>query len=152
MLKAKDVMSHEVVTITENTVISQAAKLLFEKGYNGVPVLNAAGKLTGILCQADLVAQQKKLSLPSVFSLLDGFIPLGSIKDLDREVEKIAALTAANAMTRNPTTVSPETDLDEVASLMTDRGYHTIPVVSEGLVVGIIGLRDILATLLEKQK
>ena len=152
MLKAKDVMSHEVVTITESTEISLAAKLLFEKGFNGVPVLNASGKLTGILCQADLVAQQKKLSLPSVFSLLDGFIPLGSIKDLDREVEKIAALTAANAMTRNPTIVSPETDLDEVASLMTDRGYHTIPVVSEGVVVGIIGLRDILATLLDKQK
>lgn len=149
MLKAKDVMTREVVTITEDTEIGQAAKLLFEKGFNGVPVLNAAGRLTGILCQADLVAQQKKLSLPSVFSLLDGFIPLGSMKDLDREVEKISALTASLAMTRHPVTVTPETDLDEVASLMTDKGYHTIPVVSEGAVVGIIGMRDVLATLLD---
>jgi CBS domain-containing protein len=151
MLKAKDVMTVNVVTITEDTEISQAAKLLFDEGYNGVPVLNAAGKLTGILCQADLVAQQKKLSLPSVFSLLDSFIPMGSMKDLDREVEKMSALTAAHAMTRNPVTVAPETDLEDVASLMTDKGFHTVPVVSGGSVVGIIGMRDVLGTLLEKK-
>jgi len=151
MLKAKDVMTRTVVTITQDMEISQAAKLLLEKGFNGLPVLDATGKLAGILCQADLVAQQKRLSLPSVFSLLDGFIPLGSMKDLDREVEKISAITAAHAMTRNPTTVTPETDLDEVASLMADKGYHTIPVVSDGKIVGIVGMRDVLSTLLEKK-
>ncbi len=150
MLKAKDVMTQEVVTITEDMEIGAAAKLLFEKSFNGVPVLDAAGKLSGILCQADLVAQQKKLSLPSVFSLLDGFIPLGSMKDLDREVEKISALTAAHAMTRHPVTVAPDTGIDEVATLMTDKGFHTIPVVDGGKVVGIIGMRDLLGTLLEK--
>lgn len=151
MLKAKDVMTADVVSITEDTDIGQAAKLLLDRGFNGVPVLDAAGGLAGILCQADLVAQQKKLSLPSVFSLLDGFIPLGSMKDLDREMEKMAALTAANAMTRRPVTVSPETDLDEVATLMTNKGYHTIPVVEGGKLVGIIGLRDVLGTLLDKK-
>jgi CBS-domain-containing membrane protein len=150
MLKAKDVMTTDVVTIAANTEIGQAAKLLLDKGYNGVPVVDAAGGLVGILCQADLVAQQKKLSLPSVFSLLDGFIPLGSMKDLDREVEKISALTAAHAMTRNPATVTPDTELDEVATLMTNKGYHTIPVVAGGKIVGIIGMSDVLGTLVEK--
>jgi len=151
MLKAKDIMTTDVVSITEDTDIAQAAKLLLEKSFNGVPVVDAAGKLTGILCQADLVAQQKKLSLPSVFSLLDGFIPLGSMKDLDREMEKIAALTAGSAMTRRPVTVSPETELDEVATIMSNKGYHTIPVVDGGTLVGVIGLRDVLRTLLEKK-
>lgn len=151
MLKAKDIMTTDVVSITDDTDIGQAANLLFDKGYNGVPVVNAAGSLVGILCQADLVAQQKKLSLPSVFSLLDGFIPLGSMKDLDREVEKMSALTAGHAMTRHPATVTPETDLDEVATLMTDKGYHTIPVVSGDKLVGIIGMQDILGTLLDKK-
>jgi CBS domain-containing protein len=150
MLTAKDVMTTEVVTIKEDTDISVAARLLFDKGYNGVPVVDAAGTLTGILCQSDLVAQQKKLTLPSVFSLLDGFIPLGSMKDLDREVEKISALTAFHAMTSNPVTVAPDTAIDEVATLMTEKGYHTIPVVAGKAIVGIIGMRDILATLLKK--
>ena len=50
MLKAKDVMTTKVVTITEDTEISVAAKLLFDEGYNGVPVLDASGALSGILC------------------------------------------------------------------------------------------------------
>ena len=150
MLTAKDVMTTNVVTIPEDTDISVAAQLLFDKGFNGVPVVNAAGALTGILCQSDLVAQQKNLSLPSVFSLLDAFIPLGSMKDLDREVEKISALTAAHAMTKNPVTVTPATGIDTVATLMTEKGYHSIPVVDAGAIVGIIGMRDLLATLLKK--
>ena len=150
MLTAKDVMTANVVTIAEDTEISAAAQLLFDKGYNGVPVVNAAGAITGILCQADLVAQQKKISLPSVFSLLDGFIPLGSMKDLDREVEKMSALTAFHAMTPSPVTVTSATPLDEVATLMTDKGYHTIPVVDDGVIVGVIGMRDVLGTLLKK--
>ena len=150
MLTAKDVMTTNVVTIPEDTDISVAAQLLFDKGFNGVPVVNAAGAFTGILCQSDLVAQQKNLSLPSVFSLLDAFIPLGSMKDLDREVEKISALTAAHAMTKNPVTVTPATGIDTVATLMTEKGYHSIPVVDAGAIVGIIGMRDLLATLLKK--
>ena len=150
MLTAKDVMTTNVVTIPEDTDISVAAQLLFDKGFNGVPVVNAAGALTGILCQSDLVAQQKNLSLPSVFSLLDAFIPLGSMKDLDREVEKISALTAAHAMTKNPVTVTPATGIDTVATLMTEKGYHSIPVVEAGAIIGIIGMRDLLATLLKK--
>lgn len=150
MLTAKDVMTTDVVTIPEDTDISVAAQLLFDKGFNGVPVVNAAGALTGILCQSDLVAQQKNLSLPSVFSLLDAFIPLGSMKDLDREVEKISALTAAHAMTKNPVTVTSATGIDTVATLMTEKGYHSIPVVDDGAIIGIIGMRDLLATLLKK--
>lgn len=151
MLTAKDIMTTNVVSIEEDADIAQAAKLLLEKGFNGVPVVDAAGKLTGLLCQADLVAQQKKLSLPSVFSLLDGFIPLGSMKDLDREMQKMSALTAGSAMTRRPITVAPETEIDEVATIMCNKGYHTIPVVDGDTLVGIIGLRDVLRTLVEKK-
>ena len=150
MLTAKDVMTTNVVTIPEDTDISVAAQLLFDKGFNGVPVVNAAGALTGILGQSDRVAQQKNLSRPSVFSLLDAFIPLGSMKDLDRDVEKISALTAAHAMTKNPVTVTPATGIDTVATLMTEKGYHSIPVVEAGAIIGIIGMRDLLATLLKK--
>lgn len=144
MLKAKDVMSREVLTVSPDTDISQAARMLLDKGFNGLPVTDPQGRLVGILCQSDLVAQQKKIPLPSIFSLLDGFVPLGSIADLDREMDKITALTVAAAMTARPVTVTPETGVDEVATLMTERNFHTIPVVDGGKLVGIIGMRDIL--------
>jgi len=150
MLKAKDIMTTDVVSITPDADIAEAVRLLLDKGYNGLPVTDASGALIGILCQSDLVAQQKKLSLPSVFSLLDGFLPLSSMKDFDKEMEKISALTVKNAMTAAPASVTPETGVEDVATMMVERSYHTVPVVDGGKVVGIIGMSDILKTIVKK--
>lgn len=150
MLKAKDIMTTEVVSISPDAEIAQAVRLLLEKGFNGLPVTDANGALVGILCQSDLVAQQKKLSLPSVFSLLDGFLPMSSMKDFDKEMEKISALTVKHAMTANPARVLPETSVEDVATMMVERSYHTVPVVDDGKVVGIIGMSDILKTIVKK--
>ena len=150
MKTAIDIMTREVLVFSPELDIAQATRLLLEKGVNGAPVLNAKGELVGILCQSDLVAQQKKLSLPSLFSLLDGYVPLPSMTDLDREMEKISALKVEQAMTKDPTSVTPETPLDEIATLMVERGFHSLPVLSEGKLLGIIGMQDILRTLVEK--
>jgi len=147
MRTAKEVMTPQVVTVTPETDIATAARLLLDKGVNGLPVVSPDGAVLGILCQSDLVAQQKKISLPSVFSLLDGFVALSSMKDLDREMEKITAMTVASAMTPKPVCVSPDTGVDEVATLMTDRNFHTVPVVDGGKLVGVIGMRDILSAI-----
>ena len=148
MLKAKDIMTKEVITISPDTEIVNAAKILLEKRVNGLPVVDAFGRLVGILCQSDLVVQQKSIPIPSVFTLLESFIPLTSMKRIDKEVEKIAALTVEQAMTPDPVTVGPDTEIEEVARLMVDKKYHTLPVVEGDKVVGIIGKKDVLKTLL----
>jgi len=147
MLKAKDIMTAEVVTLTPETSIAEAARILLEKRINGCPVVDAQGALVGILCQSDLVAQQKRLSLPTVFTLLDGLVPMTSMSELDREMEKIAAISVGKAMTANPQAVSPDTAIEDVATLMVDRGFHTVPVLENGRVCGVIGMEDILRTL-----
>jgi CBS domain-containing protein len=148
MLKVKDIMTREVKTVHPETEIIQAAKLLLSERINGVPVVNQAGELVGILCQSDLIAQQKSIPIPSLFTLLDGYIPLTLLNRLDREVEKIAATTVANAMTPNPITVDSDTDIEKVAALMVEKNYHTLPVVDGGQLVGIVGKEDVLRTLL----
>ena len=148
MLKVKDIMTKEVITVSPEAEIVYATKLLLEKGINGVPVTNETGKLVGILCQSDLIAQQKKLPVPSFFSFLDGLIPLTSMKHLEKEVQKIAAITVAQAMTPNPIVVHSDTDIETVAALMVDNNFHTIPVVDKGKLVGIVGKEDILRTLI----
>jgi len=148
MIKAKDIMTPDLITVAPETDIAQAAKLLLEKRINGVPVVNKDGKLVGILCQSDLIAQQKNIPIPSLFTLLDGFMPLTSLKRLDREVERIAATTVAHAMTPNPTTVGPDTDIEDIAALMVDKNLHTLPVVESGELIGIVGKEDVLRTLI----
>jgi CBS domain-containing protein len=148
MLKVKDIMTREVKTVSPETEITQAARLLLSERINGVPVVNKTGELVGILCQSDLIAQQKSIPIPSLFTLLDGYIPLNLLKRMDREVEKIMAINVGNAMTPNPITVTSDTDIEKVAGLMVGKNYHTLPVVDGGKLVGIVGKEDVLRTLL----
>ena len=148
MLKAKDIMTKDLITVSPETEIAHAAKLLLENRINGVPVTDEAGKLVGILCQSDLIAQQKKLPVPSFFTLLNGLIPLISKKQIEKQVRKIVAITVAQAMTPNPVTVQPDMNIEEVAALMVDHNFHTLPVVDEGELVGIVGKEDMLRTLM----
>jgi CBS domain-containing protein len=66
---------------------------------------------------------------------------------LEKEVQKMAATTVEQAMTHDPTSVSPDTELEDVADLMVRKNFHTIPVVEEGKLVGVVGKEDVLKTL-----
>ena len=147
MIKAKDIMTREIVTVTPKTPVGEIAQLLLEKHFNGLPVISDNGDLVGIICQSDLIAEQKKLPLPSVFAILDSFIPIHPLGKTEKEMQKIAAIRASDAMSPNPVTVEPETGLDELAEIMVNRGFHTIPVVEGKKLVGIIGKEDVLRTL-----
>jgi CBS domain-containing protein len=148
MLKVKDIITRKIITVSPETEVVNAAKILLEKGINGLPVIDASGKLVGVLTQSDLVAQQKSIPIPTVFTLLESYIPLTLIHRIDKEVEKIAALKVEQAMTPNPVTVSLETDIADVAKLMVDKKFHTLPVMEGDKVVGIVGKEDVLKTLL----
>jgi CBS-domain-containing membrane protein len=100
MLSVKDIMTKDVITVSPEMEIAHAARLLLEKSINGVPVVDGTGKLVGILCQSDLVAQQKKFPIPSLFTILDGVISFTSTKSLEAEIQKITAATVADAMTK----------------------------------------------------
>jgi len=148
MLKVKDVMTRTVVTVKPNTEITKASTLLIEKGINGVPVLDEQDQLVGILCQSDLVGQQKRLPLPPYLTILDSFIPLFSKKRFKKEVDKISATMVKQIMTPSPITVTSDTSVEKAASIMIDNHFHTLPVVDEKELVGIIGKEDILRTLI----
>jgi len=151
MLKVKDIMEKNLITVSPEMEIAHAAKLLLEKRINGVPVVEEGGKMVGILCQSDLITQQKRFPIPSVFTLLDGIIPLTSTKRIEKEAQKISATTVADAMTPHPVTVTPEMSIEDVATIMVDKNFHTLPVVDEEKLVGVVGKEDILKTLMSEK-
>lgn len=148
MTTARDIMTKDVITVYPDTEIIQAAALLLEKHINGLPVVDRDGSLKGIICQADLMAQQEKIPLPSFFVLLDGIIPLSSPKQVEKEIQKMAAITVAEAMTTDLVTVDTQASLEEIATLMVRNNIHTLPVLENGVLVGVIGMEDILRTLI----
>ncbi len=147
MLKAKDVMSTDPIKIGPREDIAGAAKLLLEEHINGLPVVDEDNKLLGILTQSDLVAMQKKFPLPTIFTVLDGILPLTSFSKIEKEVEKMTASQVEQAMTPEPVHVEPETPLEKVAQLMADNKFHTLPVVQEEKLVGILGKEDVLRSI-----
>jgi len=144
----KEIMTSQPITVNGSMEVVEAARVLLDHRINGVPVVDDAGKLVGILCQSDIIAQQKKLPVPSLFSFLDGYINLSSMKGIEKEVRKIAATAVFDAMTPNPVTVSPDSSIETVAALMVDHNFHTLPVVENGRLVGVVGKEDILKTLI----
>ncbi|MBU4345454.1 MAG: CBS domain-containing protein [Desulfobacteraceae bacterium] len=148
MIIVRDIMTTDLITVPPDMDISRAAKILFDNRINGAPVVDDNGGLVGILCQSDLITQQKKLPIPTIFTFLDGLIRLTSVKQIEKQVRKIAALTVSEAMTPKPVTVRPDTGLETVAALMVDSNFHTLPVVEDSRLVGIIGKEDVLRTLI----
>jgi CBS domain-containing protein len=148
MITARDIMSTDLITLSPDMDFATAAKVLLDNHINGAPVVDEDGQLMGILCQSDLVAQHKKLPVPTLITLLDSFVRLPSTKELEKQARKIAAMTVGEAMTRKPVVVHPETSIETIAGLMVDSNLHTLPVVADGQLIGIIGKEDVLRTLL----
>ncbi len=148
MTTASDIMTTKIITFAPDMDIIKATKTLLDKQINGAPVVDGNDNLLGILCQSDLITQQKKLPIPTIFTFLDGFIPLTSMKQIEKQVRKMAAITVSEAMTSKPVKVQPDTDIETIAALMVDNNFHTLPVVKNSRLVGIIGKEDVLRTLL----
>jgi CBS domain-containing protein len=152
MITARDIMTTRLTVLDPNMDFVTAAKILLDNHFNGAPVVNTEGQLVGILCQSDLVAQHKKLPVPTLITLLDSFVRLTPTKQLEKQAGKIAALTVGEAMTADPVTVKPDTTINTIAALMVDSNLHTLPVLEDGKLIGIIGKEDVLRTLLTSGK
>ena len=150
MITASDIMETNIICVNPDTDITKAVEVLLNNHINGAPVVDEHEELVGILCQSDLIFQQKELPIPPIFTILDGIIPLTSSKKLEEEFNKISASQVKDAMVTEVTTVASDTPVAEIASLMVEKHYHTIPVTDGKKLVGIIGKEDILKTMIPK--
>jgi len=148
-LTAADIMSTKVITVGPDTGIRELAEILTLNKISGAPVVNEDGQIVGVVSQSDLVARNKKLHIPTAITLFDWVIYLEGTERLQAEISKIAGTAVGDIMTRKVITVQPETPLEEVATIMTEKNVHTLPVVKDGQLVGVIGKLDIVKSLLQ---
>jgi len=151
MLQAKDIMTRDVITIDENKSVRDLAKILAEKKISGVPVVDDQGKIIGIATENDLIDQAKKVHIPTVMRLFDSFVFLESPERMEKDFKKMAASTVKDIASPEVVTVTPDTPLDEVATLMSEKKVHTLPVSEDGNLLGIIGKTDIIRTLAQEK-
>jgi len=144
MLQAKDIMTRNVHTVGTDTAVEELARLFVETGVSAMPVLDAGGKLQGIVTETDLVEQDKPLHIPTVISIFDWVLYLESEKDFREQVEKMTARKVGEICSREVVTCTPETPVAEIAALMVDHKAHLIPVVDQEKVVGVVARLDII--------
>ncbi|MBT3922891.1 MAG: CBS domain-containing protein [Nitrospina sp.] len=144
MKTAQDIMTRNVVTVNKDQPISDLSKLFIENHFNGVPVLDDAGKVLGVVTQGDLIEQNKNLHIPTVIALFDAVLFLDSEKKFESDVKKLTGSKIEDIYHKNLITVSPETELNEITTLMAENDVHTLPVLDNDKLVGIIGKKDVI--------
>ena len=147
MLKARDIMTIEVITTTPEASVTRVAELLDAHRISGMPVVDEAGRLIGVITQSDLVQRARDLELPPAINFFDLRIFLETPAGFRHRLEKMLGSTVKEVMTPDPKTVSPDTPVSQVAALMDRKKVHTLPVMEGGKLVGIIGKIDLVRAL-----
>lgn len=146
MLNASDIMTTNVITVKKETPLAELAEILYENHINGVPVIDDEGLLIGIICESDLIRKDKKLHIPTVVALFDAVFYLESSKKMEKEIQQFSATTVEDLFTRKVVTVDEKTPIDEIATLMTQEKFYTLPVMDGERLVGIVGKGDVIRT------
>ncbi len=143
MLRAKDIMTKDVISVKPSTTIEELARILMKNHISGAPVADNTGNLKGIITENDLISKNSKLHIPTILRLFDAYIPLGTSR-LESDIKRMAALTVDEICSKEVVTVDEEASVEYVATLMTEKKIHLLPVLREGKIVGIIGKKDLI--------
>ena len=141
----QDVMTREVVSVSPDATLAEAAMLLHTHGFSGLPVVDEHNVLKGILTEYDLISGGFAVHLPTVQIILQKFVtvPEGPFA---QELEKIAALRVRDVMNKEPMTLLEDMPLAEaVLAFQAHHRVNPMPVIdASNKVVGIVSRFDIL--------
>jgi CBS domain-containing protein len=140
-MQASDVMTTNVVTVRPETRVDEIARLLLERRISGVPVIDADGRLVGIVTESDLMRR------PELGTERHRGWWLRMFQDpRARAAEYVRAhgSRAEEVMTRDVITVTEEIPVGEIARLLEEHRIKRVPVVRGGQVIGIVSRANLL--------
>ena len=147
-----DVMSRDPIVVKPETPLNEAVQILAQRRISGLPVVDDAGKLVGIISETDLMWQETGVTPPAYIMFLDSVIYLQNPATYERDLHKELGQTVGEVMSKNSITVSPDKTVREAAKLMQDHNVHRLPVLdSEGQVIGILTRGDVIRAMAASQ-
>ncbi|MBD0264766.1 MAG: CBS domain-containing protein [Tolypothrix sp. Co-bin9] len=147
-----DVMSRDPIVVRSETPLNEAIQILAERRISGLPVVDDAGKLVGIISETDLMWQETGVTPPAYIMFLDSVIYLQNPATYERDLHKALGQTVGEVMSKDPITISPEKTLTQAARLMHDKSVHRLPVLDDALqVIGILTRGDIVRAMAASQ-
>ena len=116
--QAKDIMSKDVITISENETLGVAIKRLVQSRISGMPVIDENQKMVGIISEKDIL----------------NFIFCGHLKDTK----------VFEAMSKDVIHFAPDSLIDSIALAVSQKHFRRVPIIENDKVVGIVSRRDII--------
>lgn len=149
-LKAKDIMNRKVIAVHPETPLSDAARMLDEHKFDGMPVVDAEGHLIGIVTEYDLISKGSAVHIPTMQFILQNLHAFPKDQDeFEEDISAVSSLTVADVMNHEPLTISGDASFEDVIEAF--REHHRvnpIPVIdSDKKVVGIISRFDVVRPL-----
>jgi len=143
-MKAADVMATNVITVGPDTPVAKIAEVLLANRISAVPVVNKKGVLVGIVSEGDLIHRVEAGTERHRSWWLD---LLTGRETLAHEFVMSHARKAVDVMTRPVISVTPDTPLGEVASLLEKHRIKRVPVAVNGKVIGIVSRANLIQAL-----
>ena len=144
-MNARDIMTSKVITVTSGTLVSEIARLLFERRISALPVVDGE-RLVGIVSEADLL-HRYEIGTDCALGGDPWWMRLFSADRSPAEYVKSHARYARDIMTHDVATVAPDTPLAAIATLLEKRRIKRVPVLDEGHLVGIVSRSDLVHAL-----
>jgi CBS-domain-containing membrane protein len=140
-LTAADVIVTDVITVSPEASLQQVAKILLDHRISGLPVVNAAGDLVGLISEGDLM---RRIEIGTERRRSWWLEMVTATHVQAHEFVRSHATKVADLMTTNVVTVGEDTPLREIATLLERHGIKRVPVVREGRLVGLISRANLL--------
>jgi CBS domain-containing protein len=139
-----DLMTTDFVHVLPQTSLADAARIMLARHVGGLPVMDESGALVGIITDGDLLRRAELHTDDEHAGWLETILRPGH---LAADYVKSHGRHVADVMTANPLTVSPQTELARAAGLLQTRRIKRLPVLADGVLVGVIGRTEFLAAL-----
>ena len=139
-MNAADVMVSNVITVGPDATVQEVAGILLKNKISAVPVVNQSGKILGIVSEGDMLRRVESHTLRH----RSWWLLLTADTTLRDEFVKSHSHKVVDVMTPKVLTVSPETPLGEIASVLEKNGIKRVPVVKDGKLVGIVSRANLL--------
>ena len=146
-MRARDIMTTSVVTVSPETDIAEAVKLMLERQISGVPVVDDSGRLIGILTEGDLMRRAELVTGRQALWIN----PISSPEQEAKAYVKAHGLKVKDVMTKEVVTINEQEPLDRIAMVFEERGIKRTPVMRSGKVVGIVSRANLLRSLAVKK-
>lgn len=154
-LTARDLMVDEVITVDADAPIADAVRILDEDQVSGLPVVDAAGKLVGMITSHDLtrIDHERDGSIearPAEPTLADVLDETEDDDDAERLTEGFADAIVREFMTPAVISVAPSTTLKQICGVLARENIHRVVVTEHGKLVGIVTTTDIVRRLADE--